>query len=398
MSTASAASKQGRDTAWNTASMSTRVVILGAGFGGLELATRLSAELADAVDVTLIDQADSFIFGYSKLDVMFGHQQLDEVRSYYRDIAKPSVEFRQEVIESIDPTARRVVTDVGTYDADIIVVALGADLDPDATPGLAEGGWEFYSPEGADRVRDAIQTFEEGAAVIGILGPFFKCPPAPFETAFLLHDLLTSRGVRDKTTIKVLSPLPSPIPISPDSSAAILAACAEHNIEFWPQSMVASLDPAGKIATVVDGRTVPYDLFLGIPRHKAPDVVEAAGLTVDGWIRVDPETFATQFPDVYAVGDVTSAPVPRAGVFAEGEARTVADVLLERLGGGPPAQPYAGIAACYLEMGNGTVARVNVNFLGGPAPTGTFTDPTREIAREKQEFGASRLRRWFGYE
>ncbi len=377
--------------------MTTSVVILGAGFGGLELATRLSDDLAGEVSVTLIDKSDSFIFGYSKLAVMFGLAELDGVRAYYRDIAKDSVEFRQETITSIDPAARRVVTDGGTYDADILVVALGADLDPAATPGLQAGGYEFYSPEGADRARDAIMAFDEGTAVIGILGPFFKCPPAPFETAFLLDHLLRERGVRDDTTIQVFSPLPSPIPISPDSSAAILERCATQRIEFFPKSMVSSLDPAAKTATVADGREVPFDLFLGIPRHKAPDVVVAAGLTDDGWIAVDPATFATRFPDVYAVGDVTSAPVPRAGVFAEGEARTVADVLLERLGGGAPAQPYQGTASCYLEIGDGRVARVDVNFLGGPAPTGVFSAASFEHAEEKEQFGSSRRHRWFGY-
>jgi sulfide:quinone oxidoreductase len=116
--------------------MPTHVVILGAGFGGLELSTRLSEELADGVRVTLIDKSDSFVFGFSKLDVMFGRQTLDEVRLYYRDITKPSAEVRQETIVSIDPQTRRVVTDAGEYDADILVVALGADLDPAATPGL----------------------------------------------------------------------------------------------------------------------------------------------------------------------------------------------------------------------------------------------------------------------
>src|SRR4029077_9980240 len=139
-----------------------------------------------------------------------------------------------------------------------------------------------------------------------------------------------------------------------------------------------------------------FDLFLGIPVHKAPDVVVAAGLTDDGWIAVDHATFATKFPDVYAVGDVTSAPVPRAGVFAEGEARTVADVLLERLGGGAPAPPYQGTASCYLEIGDGTVARVDVNFLGGPAPTGVFSPASLEHAAEKEQFGSSRRLRWFG--
>jgi sulfide:quinone oxidoreductase len=376
--------------------MPTRVLILGAGFGGLELASRLSDELADEVEVTLVDRSDSFVFGFAKLDVMFGHRELADVRTYYRDLAKPAVRFCQETITEIDPVAKRVVTDAGTHEADILVVALGADLDPGATPGLLEGGHEFYSPEGAAALRDVLPAFRSGAAVIGILGPFFKCPPAPFETAFMLHELLVRTGARADTTISVYSPLPSPIPISPDSSAAILAGCAERGIEFFPQSMITSLDPAACTATVADGRTVAYDLFLGIPRHVAPEVVERSGLTVDGWIPVDPATFATSHPDVYAVGDVTSAPVPRAGVFAEGEAGTVADVLLERLGNGPSAAPYQGVAACYLEMGDGTVAKVDVNFLGGPAPTGTFNPPSVEHAREKVEFGASRLRRWFG--
>jgi sulfide:quinone oxidoreductase len=114
----------------------TRVVIVGAGFGGLELCSRLSNELADDVEVTLIDQSDAFIFGFAKLDLMFGRRTLDEVRLPYRDISKPSVEFRQETVVSIDPERKRVVTNVGTHDADVLVVALGADLDPEATPGL----------------------------------------------------------------------------------------------------------------------------------------------------------------------------------------------------------------------------------------------------------------------
>src|SRR5713226_7011918 len=130
--------------------MRTHVVILGAGFGGLELSTRLSEELADEVQVTLIDQSDSFVFGFSKLDVMFGRRTLDEMRHFYRDIAKPGVEFRQETVVSIDPERRRVVTNKGTYDADVLVVALGADLEPEATPGLVEGGFELYSPVGAE--------------------------------------------------------------------------------------------------------------------------------------------------------------------------------------------------------------------------------------------------------
>lgn len=373
-----------------------RVVILGAGFGGLELATRCSEALADEVEVTLIDKNDSFVFGFSKLDVMFGRQRPDAVRCFYRDIAKKGVQFRQEVITSIDPVGRRVVTDRGTYDADVLVVALGADLDPDATPGLVEGGNEFYSVAGAERLREVLPSFDSGDAIIGILGPFFKCPPAPFEAAFMLHDFLNKRGGRDAVTIKVLSPLGTPIPISPESSTAILAGLAERGIEFWPQSTVTRLDPARRVASLDDGRSVPYDLFLGVPVHRAPAVVEASGLTVDGWIPIDPATFATRFPDVWAVGDVTNAPVPRAGAFAEGQAATVADGLIARLRDGAAPGPYAGVAACYVDFGDDKVARVDVDFLSGPAPTSRFTEPSVELAADKQLFGSSRRRRWFG--
>jgi hypothetical protein len=254
------------------------VVVLGADFGGLELSTRLSDEVADVVEVTLIDQSDAFVFGSSKLDVMFGRRTADEVRLLYRDIAKPGVVFRHETILSIDPERKRVVTDEGTYKADVLVVALGADLDPEATAGLVEGGYEFYSPAGAARVREILPGFDSGVAVIGVLGGLFKCPPAPFETAFLLHDFLVRRGVRDAVSIYVVSPLPKPIPISDDTSNAILGMLAERGIDHWPGSLVTRLDPAAKVAHFQDGRQLAYDLFLGIPVHLAPAVVLESGL------------------------------------------------------------------------------------------------------------------------
>jgi sulfide:quinone oxidoreductase len=375
----------------------THVVILGAGFGGLELSTRLSDELGGDVQVTLIDQSDAFIFGFSKLDVMFGKHTLEDVKLYYRDIAKPGVEFRQEAIQSIDPERKRVATNAGTYDADVLVVALGADLDPAATPGLLDGGYEFYSPAGAARVRDVLPEFPGGTVVIGVLGGFFKCPPAPFETAFMLHDMLTRRGIRDASQIFVVSPLPMPIPISQEVSNEILALLKEREIEYWPGSLITHLDPATNTAHLKDDRELRHDLFLGIPVHRAPSVVLESGMTEDGWIPVDHTTFATRYPDVYAVGDVTSAPVPRAGVFAEGEASTVADVVIARLRGSEPPGPYQGGATCYMEMGDDNVGRVNVNFLSGPSPTALFRPPSPEGAAEKVEFGASRRRRWFGH-
>ena len=167
----------------------------------------LSEALGDDVDVTLIDKSDAFVFGYSKLDVMFGRTTLDAVRLPYRDIAKPGVRFLQETITAIDPEARSVTTDGGVHEADVLVVALGADYDLDATPGLAEGGNEFYSVAGAERLGELLPTFSQGRAIVGVCGAPFKCPPAPSECALLLHDYLSARGVRDDCEISVRHPV-----------------------------------------------------------------------------------------------------------------------------------------------------------------------------------------------
>jgi sulfide:quinone oxidoreductase len=376
----------------------TRVLVLGAGFGGLELSTRLAEDLGDDVQVTLIDKSDAFVFGFSKLDVMFGRRSLDDVRLPYRDTAKPGVEFRQETVTSIDAARKRVVTDKGTHDTDILVIALGADLDLDATPGLVECGHEFYSPEGAAELRDILANFDHGNIVIAVLGGFFKCPPAPYETAFMLHDLLTRRGVREACTITLVTTMGKPIPISDEVSSAILSLCDERGIEYSHAAWVDRLDPNGRVAWLRDGRSLPFDLLLAIPVHRAPKVVVESGLTDDGWIAVNPATLATKFPDVYAVGDITSAPVPRAGVIAEGEASTVADVLVASIKGGPQPAPFAGEITCYMEMGDQTIGKVNANFLSGPAPTALFTPPSLEGAAEKRQFAATRRQRWFGHD
>ena len=171
-----------------------RVLILGAGFGGLELATLLSESAGDEFEVTLVDKSDAFVFGYSKLDVLFGRETADAVRLPYREIAKTGVRFLRERVTAIDPETRTVTTDAGVHEADVLVVALGADYDLDATPGLADAGNEFYSVAGAERLAELLPDFSEGRVLIGVCGAPFKCPPAPSECALMLHDYLTARG------------------------------------------------------------------------------------------------------------------------------------------------------------------------------------------------------------
>jgi sulfide:quinone oxidoreductase len=373
-----------------------RVLILGAGFGGLELATCLSDALGDQVAVTLIDQNDSFVFGYSKLDVMFGKQEPAAVRLPYRAIAKPGVEFRREVIRSIDPERKRAVTDRGTYEGDVLVVALGADLDPAATPGLVDGGHEFYSVAGAERLRDVLPAFNGGSVVVAVTTPHYKCPPAPCETAFLTHDYLVQRGLRDASRITLVMPFGTPLPVSPEVGAAIHAELTDRGIEFVGGATITGVDPGGRAVRLADGTAIGADLVVAVPLHVAPPVVVRAGLTEGGWIPVDKYTLRTRFPDVYALGDVASVGVPRAGVFSEGQGRVVAAQLIARQRSQADSARYEGAGVCYLEFGRGTVGRVDVNFLGGPSTTAALQMPSPELRAEKTVFGASRRARWFG--
>jgi sulfide:quinone oxidoreductase len=373
-----------------------RVVILGAGFGGLELATMLSEAGPGDFAVTLIDKSDAFVFGYSKLDVLFGRKQLDAVRLPYREISKPGVTVLQETVTAIDAEARRVTTDAAVHEADVLVIALGADYDFDATPGLTEAGNEFYSVAGAERLAELLPAFSRGRAIIGVCDAPFKCPPAPSEAALLLHDYLAARGVRDDCEIALVLPLGAPVPPSPETSKALLAAFAERGIEFVPGRRIARLDAGRGVAILDDGAELPFDLFLGVPRHRAPDVVIASGLTEDGYVPVSSQTLETRFPGVYAIGDVATIGVPKAGVFAEGAARVVAKSLIAtRLGGAQP-DAYEGRGSCYVEFGSGRVGRVDIDFLSGPTRTGIFQEPSSDLAAEKHDFGASRSARWFG--
>jgi sulfide:quinone oxidoreductase len=374
------------------------VVILGAGFAGLELAARLSESLAGAVDVTLIDKGDSFYFGFAKLAVLLGQKEPAEVLMHYRGIAMDGVEFRQEIVTAIEPERRRVTTDQGSYDADFLAVALGAEYDMAATPGFEEGGFEYYTLHGAARLRDALAAFNEGTVLIAILGQPFQCPPAPFEGAFLAHDLFVKRGVRDAVDIRMIFPMAAPVPVTKDVSQIFIDALAERGIEYTAKELVVSLDPSARSARLASGASVPYDLFIGIPVHRVPDVVELSGLAANGWVSVDQTNLATRFPGVYALGDVAGGArtVAKAGVFAEAAARVVADDIAARVRDTEPPLPYEGAGNCYIEFGDGMVGKVEANFLSGPAPTARLVGPSRELAADKQAFGATRRARWFG--
>ena len=359
-----------------------RVVVLGAGFGGLELSTVLSETFGDGVDVTLIDKSDAFVFGYSKLDIMFGRTTLDAVRMPYRNYLKAGVRFLPQTVTAIDPERRRVTTDGGDLEADFLVVALGAEYDMDATPGLAEAN-EFYTVAGAERLRDVLPDLQPGKGADRGLRRAVQVPAGAqrmrLDAARLSGQSRCPRSLRDRFVL----PLPSPVPPSPETSRALEAAFAERNIEFIPGRRVASLDNTRKIAILDDGAEMPFDLFLGVPKHHVASVVVENGMAENGWIPVNPRTLETKYPGVYAVGDGANTGTPKAGVFAEGAARAVASGLIAKLRNSGKATQYNGVGTCYIEFGGGRIGKVEVDFFSGPKPTGTYHEPSVAFARTR---------------
>jgi sulfide:quinone oxidoreductase len=354
--------------------------------------------MGDCLDLTLIDKNDSFFFGYSKLDVMFGRRSPASVRYPYGWIEKQGVRFRQERITGIDPVTRRVTTDRNSYEADVLVIALGADYDIPATPGLAEAGFEFYSFEGAERIRTILPGIVKGHVLIGVTGFPFKCPQAPSEVALLLHAYLDRQGVRANCEISLVLPFELPIPPSYRASMALLDEFQTAGINFIPDIMVGAIEPGRKVAELDDGREVPFDWFLGIPEHRVPEVVAQSGLVFDEWVPVEKKNLKTRYPHVYAIGDITSVGTPKAGIFAREAARIAADSIASEYFEKKHTGEYSGKGSCYIEHGNDRVSRVDVDFFSAPAPTGKYLKASAALAQEKQSLELSSGIRWFGPE
>jgi sulfide:quinone oxidoreductase len=376
-----------------------RVLILGGGFGGIATARRLKQKLADEVEVILVDKRDHFMVGFRKSWALVGESALEEGQRPLDSLTGFGVRVMRDPVTRIDPKARAATMGDQRIDADALVVALGAELIPNAVPGFQEHALNVYDPQGIPSAAQALNDFQGGRLVIGIFGAPYKCPPAPFEMALLINDKLKAKGV--KANIDVFSPQPMSLPILGQVGCDLIEGrLADHGITFHPNHKATSIE-AGEI--VFANKRMPYDLLLGVPPHKPPAVVRESELVgSSGWVDVNSRTLETSFEGVYAIGDVVQImlangkPLPKAGLFAEQMGETVAERIASGFLGEEATTTFKGEGGCYLEVGGGKAMMVRGNFLAEPGPEVTLTEATSEFLKEKRSFEAQRLSEWFG--
>ena len=383
--------------------MGQTVLILGGGVGGLVVANRLRAALPKEHRIVLVERDASFVFAPSLLWLMTGDRTAEKISRPLARLKNKGIEVVAGEIEKIDVARREVVVGGRVLGGDYLVIALGAELAPETIPGLGEAGHNFYTLAGAEALRDALAGFRGGRLVVLTAAPAYKCPAAPYEAAMLLEHACRKRKIRDQTTIELFAAEPGPMGVAgPDVSKGVREMVEAKGVGYHPQHQIVSVDPTARTLAFANGVTAGFDLLAYVPPHRAPRVVREAGLVSEsGWIAVDRHTLATPHDRVFAIGDVVGIPLamgkplPKAGVFAHGEAEAVArNITRAIVGKGEPAT-FDGGGECFVETGDGKAGFGKGNFYAEPTPQMTMHAPGRRWHAGKLLFETYWLRRWF---
>lgn len=379
------------------------VVVLGGGTGGLVTAHRL-ARKKGGHRIVLVERDPVYRFASSFLWVLSGSRRPEQITVDLRRLtARRGIELAQAEVQAIDVDAGRVETSTGPIPYDRLVVALGAELAPDILPGFAQAAHNVYTLDGAVSAGRALEELQGGRIVVLVSRLPFKCPAAPYETALLAEAMLRKRGLRGGATVDVYTPEPFPMPTAgPVLGEALRGILERRQIGFHPETTVERIEPETRELVLTGGERVGYDLLLGVPPHRAPAPARESGLAAEtGFIPVDRATLATSADGAFAIGDVTTIPVaggkflPKAGVFAHGQAEVVARRIAAELAGRPASDVFDGKGACFVEMGDGIAAYATGNFYADDAPQVTLRRPGRHWHLAKVAFEKYWLRRWF---
>lgn len=377
-------------------------IVLGGGIGGVTAATHLRRLLPPDHRIVLIDKEPTFSLCMANLWLMTGERgDIGDGQRPLKALEGRGVEVVLGTIESIDPVARAIGTTAGRIEGDYLILALGADKNAAALPGFADSALNLYAAAGAVKLREALDRFENGRIVVLVSRTPFSCPAAPYEAALLIDSRLRAAGRRDGAEIALYTPEDLPMPVAgPHVGRELVRMLEDRGIEFHPEQIAMKIDPQRR-KVLFELEDATFDVLVGVPPHRAPAVVSQSGLTdASGWVAVDPLSLATRFPGVYAIGDVTAVRLangmflPKAGVFADAQARTVAGSIAAAINGEGSASHYDGQGFCYVEVGDGMAAYGGGNFYGLPGPRITLEAPSARYRSEKEGLERSLLALW----
>lgn len=376
------------------------VLILGGGFGGLAAANEIRNNLTSSqVKITVIDKKDWFMVGFAKLWIINGTRTFENSIGSLNQLIKKEINFLKEEIIQIDLQNKQIKTTTKTLSYDFLIIAMGAVLAPEKIPGLSENGMNIYDHNQLTEIHKKIKNMRSGNIAISIMGMPYKCPPAPFEASLLIDSMLRNAGVRESIQIHFYSPAPITLPAAgPEISKKILSLINSENIIFHDSCNIKSVEKNKLIFQ--NGEEVIFDLLLAVPPHVAPKVIYESGLAKEGGFIPINRDCKTPFENVYAVGDVTTLTVidtmtvPKAGVFAEGEAIAVAQNIISNIQNKNELLLFDGKGGCFIESGRDTASIIEVDMFTESKPTTKLTDSTAKHLDEKLQFEKERLSKW----
>ena len=379
--------------------MDKRILILGAGFGGLAAATELRKSLEPNHRVIVVDRKKSFMMGLVKLWILEGSRRLEESQTPLDGLNTKGIEYLNDEVTRIDLASKRVqAKDHGWLEYDYLIVALGAELAPDRIAGFVGRGHNLYDAQAVPELREKLLALKRGKVAVTIMGMPYKCPPAPYEASMLIDSMLTRHGTRNNIEIDIYAPAPIALPVAgPQISANVVEIVSQRGIYFHPSHKLKSVTD-GKLE-FENGNKADYDVLVGIPPHRVPEVVRSSGLAEGDWVAVDKSTMKTRFANVFAIGDVTeikvgAAAVPKAGIFAEEQGKVAARQIIDEIEGRPATATFAGQGYCFMEMGNGRAGYLAGDFFNPAGPQLRLEAPSEQNFQKKQEFERTRVKEW----
>ena len=390
-----------------------RILILGAGFGGLTAANLLRKNLSSSSaqvehQISITDQKDYFMMGLVNLWILSGIRTLEDSKIALNRLENRGIRFLNDKVTGIDVTSKTVTIGRSStlkLEYDYLLIALGTEYAVEEVKGFLEnGGFNLYDAEQVPKLREKILSLKRGRIAICITSIPYKCPPAPYEASLLINDILVKKGTRDSIDIDIYTPTPIALPVAGAKvSQDVIRLLNDNHINFHPLHKLKIVLDREKIE-FENGNMVNYDLLIAIPPHRVPEVIRSSGLIKQGqnWINVDKFSLKTDYENVFAIGDVNEIKVnenmviPKAGIFAEAQAKVVSQQIIDDIENNTNkmSSKFDGKGFCFMEVGDKKAGYVAADFYNEHGPVALLELPSEGSYKKKLDFERSKLNEW----